>query len=103
MISIIQINRDPSVLFCSWWNQFADELRGREKYWGKKSRPTHFLCLRVSDPDVLRHVTIAHALIRAVDPDYQDCLIPPERLHVTLACLGLDTPEQVSCLHLDSL
>ena len=71
------------------------ELTEREKYWCKKSRPTHFLCLRITDPEVKRNIAATHAPINEVNPDYEDCLIPAERLHVTLACLGLDTQEQV--------
>ena len=72
-----------------------EELTEREKYWGKKNRPTHFLCLRVTDPEVKANIAATHGPITEVNADYTDCLIPPERLHVTLACLGLDTGEQV--------
>ena len=73
----------------------GEERTEREKYWGKKNRPTHFLCLRVTDPEVKANIAATHGPITEVNADYADCLIPAERLHVTLACLGLDTEEQV--------
>ena len=71
------------------------ELNEREKYWGKKPRPTHFLCLRVTDPEVKGNIAATHAPITEMNPEYADCLIPVERLHVTLACLGLESAEQI--------
>ncbi len=73
----------------------AGELTEREKYWGKKRRPTHFLCLRITDPEVRGQVASTHAHITDVNAEYADCIIPPECLHMTLACLGLDTQEEV--------
>ncbi len=64
-------------------------------YWGVKVRPTHFLALRVTNPDVMTTIKDAQEKILAIEPTYEQCVIPTERLHITLCCLGLDTPDQV--------
>lgn len=69
---------------------------GAENYWGPKNRPTHFLALRVSNPDVVAAVANVQKTIHEIEPTYSnDCIIPPNRLHVTLACLGLDTQDDI--------
>ena len=67
----------------------------RDLYWGPKKRPTHFLCLRVTNARVLEAVGQAEERILKLENLYRENLIPPHRLHITLACLGLDTPQDV--------
>jgi len=67
-----------------------------ERYWGAKVRPTHFLALRITNPDVVLAVKEAQENILEMEPTYDQCIIPAERLHITLGCLGLDTPDQVN-------
>ena len=70
-------------------------LRKRDFYWGKKDRPTHFLCIRVTNDKILNQIRETHPEITRLHPEYKDCLIPTETLHVTLASLGLDSEEQM--------
>ena len=67
-----------------------------EPYWGEKQRPTHFLALRITNPDVRSAVKKAHGIIEEIEPIYKACCIGESKLHVTLCCLGLDTEEQVA-------
>lgn len=71
------------------------ELTPREKYWGKKDRPTHFLALRITNPAIHAAVSEVHRDILDMIPGYAESLIPCERLHITLCCLGLDTDDQI--------
>ena len=73
----------------------ADKLVGKDAYWGPKTRPTHFLCLRITDPQIIHNVVEAQETITSIESNYSDCIIPPERFHITLCCLGLDTDENV--------
>ncbi len=77
------------------YTEYQKTMRGREKYWARKGRPTHFLCLRVTDSEILGRVAATHSKISALNSEYADCLTPPELLHITLAVLGLDTEEKV--------
>ena len=67
-----------------------------DKYWGPKKRPTHFLALRITDPDVVAAAAKLHEVILNIEPKYAECVIPPERLHITLACLGLDSEDDIA-------
>ena len=68
----------------------------REKYWGARIRPTHFLALRITNPEVIAKVKELHDCILEMEPDYNQCVIHTDRLHMTLACLGLDTEEDIA-------
>ena len=71
------------------------KLTNREMYWGPKTRPTHFIALRIQSPRLISAVGEAHDLIREINPAYAESLIPLDKLHVTLSCLGLDDEESV--------
>ena len=76
----------------------ATELtwKADDSYWGPKKRPTHFLAVRVTNPEVIAAVGRAHQTTLNLEPSYTDCVIPTTRIHVTVACLGLDTDEHVT-------
>ena len=73
-----------------------DGLTRREKYWGAKHRPNYFLCIRVTDPDVVSRARHAQEQMVAVDSLYRTSCIPSNKLHVTLCCLGLDDEAEVA-------
>ena len=73
-----------------------DGVRARDLYWGEKRRPTHFLCLRMTDPKIRQMAKIVQNTVQALEPDFAQSFIPVERLHITLACVGLDTTEDVN-------
>ncbi len=73
----------------------SEIIRRRDFYWGKKARPTHFLCIRITDDEILNRIREAHPEITKLHPEYKDCLIPLESLHVTLASLGLDSEDKI--------
>ena len=67
----------------------------RDEYWGPKMRPTHFLALRITNPDLIDAIGQMQDQILEMCPEYAPCVIPRERMHVTLACLGLDTRKNI--------
>lgn len=68
----------------------------RDKYWGPKKRPTHFLCLRVTDPVIVEAVRKIRPTILEIEQSYEENIMPPDRLHITLSCLGLDSNEDIN-------
>lgn len=77
-------------------DKFGYKLTGKDAYWGGKMRPTHFLCLRINNPELVTTIGTMQDRIVEMIPEYAPCVIPPERLHVTLCTLGLDTDESVA-------
>ncbi len=67
-----------------------------DPYWQNKLRPTHFLCIRVTDPEIVEGVEGAHSSILEMEPRYAECCIRPSALHITICTLGLDTVEQTA-------
>jgi len=73
----------------------------RDHYWGPKRRPTHFLAVRLTDQRLLGRIQELREQILKLEPDYSDCLIPLERLHLTICNIGLaenvNTEQLVYC------
>ena len=69
---------------------------GYEEHCAKKQRPTHFIAIRVTDPDVKEGVEVVQDTVLETKPSYVDFCIKPAALHVTLCTLGLNTVEQIS-------
>ena len=67
----------------------------REAYYGSRVKPTHFLALTVTDPEIAENMSKVHAAIEEIEPLYHDSIIPTYRMHMTLCCIGLDTDEQI--------
>ncbi len=59
-----------------------------------KMHPTHFLCIRITDPEIIKGVESAHNSILEIEPRYKECCISPSTLHVTTCTLVLDNKEQ---------
>ncbi|CAG2199142.1 unnamed protein product [Mytilus edulis] len=67
-----------------------------DKYWRNKLRPNHFLALRITNNEVRKVVEGIQDVILEHEPQYEECCIPLNSLHITLCTLGLDTTEQVA-------
>lgn len=67
----------------------------KDMYWGPKNKPTHFLALRITNPNVIESVNLIQDDILHIEPSYEKILMPTKRLHVTLACVGLDDYDQI--------
>ena len=88
-------DEDDGIVINTGFNTDLDIAAADREYWGPKKRPTHFLAVRIIEPCVVERVSTAQKVCLDVDPLYESCVIPTERLHITLSCLGLDTQEQV--------
>ena len=88
-------DNDDDIVIKTGHEEEEDNLNPREKYWGKKVRPTHFLALRITNPAVQAAVAAVQRDILDMEPGYAESIIPPGRLHMTLCCLGLDTEQDV--------
>jgi hypothetical protein len=51
---------------------------------------THFLSLRITNPTTLRRIQSIQDSIRTNYPHASRCLIPPEKLHITLFALAIN-------------
>jgi hypothetical protein len=65
----------------------------RDLYWGSKRRPSHFFAIRLTDSNLLATVRALHKRILSIEPSYEQCLIPLERLHLTLCNVRLPQNE----------
>ncbi|XP_060075648.1 leukocyte receptor cluster member 9-like [Ylistrum balloti] len=77
-------------------DNMSDDEEGYDKYWRDKMRPNHFVALRISNEDIRNTAEDIQNIILEHEPQYHECCIPPNALHITLCTLGLDTPEQVA-------
>lgn len=69
---------------------------GGDNRWENKMRPNHFLCVRITNPDILEGVAAMQDALLEAEPHYAQCCIPPVSLHVTICTLGLDSLEQIA-------
>ena len=65
-------------------------------HWENKLRPNYFLCVRITDPEIMGNLEALQESILEVEPRYDECCVKSTELHVTICTLGLDTVEQVS-------
>ena len=77
-------------------NDLDDDDENFDKYWRDKTRPNHFLALRITNDDIRKVVEGIQDVILEHEPSYEQCCIPLNALHITLCTVGLDTPEQVA-------
>ncbi|CAD5115564.1 DgyrCDS4526 [Dimorphilus gyrociliatus] len=66
-------------------------FRNKEEYFGDKIKPNYFLCLRIDNKDIIEKTMKVRDELLKLNPQYDECIISPERLHITLCCLGLDS------------
>lgn len=65
-------------------------------YGDDKLRPNHFICVRITNEEILDKIGNIQDELMEQEPILTQCCIPGATLHVTLCTLGLDTPEQLS-------
>ena len=63
-----------------------------------KKKPTHFLCLRITNPDIVAAATNLQQELVKVEPGFEPSILRPELLHVTLMVLGLKIQEACKML-----
>ena len=66
------------------------------EHWENKLRPNYFVCVRITDKEIVEAVAHMQDDILDNEPRYAECIVPPPALHVTLCTLGLDTQEQLT-------
>ena len=59
-------------------------------------RPNYFLCVRITEPQIVERLEALQESILKAAPQYDECCIKPAALHITLCTLRLETPEQIS-------
>lgn len=71
------------------------KFKNKEEYFGGKIKPNYFLCLRITEKEIIEKMKKLREELLVINPLYEDCILSPERLHITLCCLGLDSDEDV--------
>jgi len=92
---VIKTGCEPEAADAATEDEAGEKSYPRDKYWGQKKRPTHFFALRMTDPELVKNVAESLELMEEIEPAYKMCMIPADRLHITLACVGLDTEEDI--------
>jgi len=66
-----------------------------DKYWRDKLRPNHFIALRITDETLRENAVRIQKQVTEKESRLRDCSIPSGAMHLTLATVGLETPEQI--------
>ena len=61
----------------------------------EEERSTHFLAIRVTDPELVANLCRVQDSIVALDSNLRDCCIKPGLFHITIDQLRLEGPERV--------
>ncbi len=69
---------------------------GEEENDEVRSRPNYFVCLRVSDAEILEGFAAIQDALVENDERYNDCCIESAALHITLCTVGLDNEQQIA-------
>jgi len=72
------------------------EQQEYDPYWKDKLRPNYFICVRITNQEIRDQVGVIHDHLMQQEPLFGECCIPEAALHLTLCCVGLDTPEQLN-------
>lgn len=76
---------------------------GSTGYWMDKVRPNFFLCVRVTNPEVVEAVARVQKTVIEREPRYASCCVAPCMLHVTLCTLRLNNAEEAAhCLEVSA-
>ena len=70
--------------------------RGSARPAGDADRPTHFLCIRVSGKTVRKRVGVVQAHVLDADNRLGGAILPPARLHITLATVRCTRDEKLA-------
>ncbi|XP_058039525.1 leukocyte receptor cluster member 9 isoform X3 [Ahaetulla prasina] len=71
------------------------EKKGGRSFSYPKKRPTHFIAIPISSPEIREAVKNFQEALCAVNSDYAPFCVPRPTLHITLCLLHLDTPEEI--------
>uniref|UniRef100_A0A8C6VJA0 Leukocyte receptor cluster member 9 n=1 Tax=Naja naja TaxID=35670 RepID=A0A8C6VJA0_NAJNA len=71
------------------------EKRGGRSCSYPKERPTHFIAIPITSPEIREVVNHFQEAVCAVSSDYAPFCVPRATLHITLCLLHLDTPEEI--------
>uniref|UniRef100_T1IS45 C3H1-type domain-containing protein n=1 Tax=Strigamia maritima TaxID=126957 RepID=T1IS45_STRMM len=56
----------------------------------RDAKPTHFICVKITDPQVVAKCVAAQKMVVRHEPCYSGYVIPADDLHITIAMLNLD-------------
>uniref|UniRef100_A0A8D0GBL5 Leukocyte receptor cluster member 9 n=1 Tax=Sphenodon punctatus TaxID=8508 RepID=A0A8D0GBL5_SPHPU len=62
----------------------------------RRQRPTHFVAVRITSPELREAVRLIQTSLCQARPDLAEFCIPLGTLHLTLCLLRLDTPEEIA-------
>jgi len=68
----------------------------KDNVWEVKQKPTHFICIRITDRNILSKVAEVQNAVLEKKPIHACCCAPPEILHVTLCTLRLTCAEHIA-------
>lgn len=71
------------------------KFKNKEEYFGGKIKPNYFLCLRITNQEIIEKISKLRDELLIINPEYEECILSTDRLHITLCCLGLDSDEDV--------
>ncbi|XP_032093231.1 leukocyte receptor cluster member 9 [Thamnophis elegans] len=71
------------------------EKGGRRSFSYPKERPTHFIAIPITSPEIWEAVKHFQEALCAVSSDYAPFCVPRATLHITLCLLHLETPEEI--------
>ncbi|KAK9397480.1 leukocyte receptor cluster member 9-like [Crotalus adamanteus] len=71
------------------------ERKGGRSFSYPKERPTHFIAIPITSPEIWEAVKHFQEALCAVSSDFAPYCVPRATLHVTLCLLHLDSPEEI--------
>ena len=71
----------------------VQEDRTEEQLVAEEERSTHFLAIRVTDPELVANLCRFQDIIVAHEPILRDCCMKPGHFHLTIGVLILEGPE----------
>ncbi|XP_039191084.1 leukocyte receptor cluster member 9 isoform X2 [Crotalus tigris] len=71
------------------------ERKGGRSFSYPKERPTHFIAIPITSPEIWEAVKHFQEALCAVNSDFAPYCVPRATLHVTLCLLHLDSPEEI--------
>ena len=71
----------------------VQEDRTEEQLLAEEERSTHFLAIRLTDPELIANLCRVQESIAAHEPILRECCMKPDLFHLTIGMLRLDAPE----------
>lgn len=73
----------------------SDDIESEDEY-DLSNRANFFIAARIKSENTVKNLKEVSDYIKMKDPLLEECCIPPERLHLTLCILKLDSPADVA-------